>query len=76
MAWRLGPSGLRSKMALSLSTSTSSAVPRASISRERVPKSNTGKYKERGTSTPKNMSRCDRIEEFVSLKWKTVLQWV
>ena len=44
--------------------STSSAVPRASISIERVPKSNTGKYKKRGNSYPKNMSRCDRIEEF------------
>ena len=41
--------------------STSSAVPRTSISRERVPKSNTGKYKERGNSDP---SLRDRIEEF------------
>lgn len=67
MARRLGPSGLRSKMASSSSTSTDStpsAVPRASISRERVPKSNTGKYKERGNSNPKNMSLRDRIEEF------------
>ena len=49
----------------STSTSTtSSALPRASISRERVPKSNTGKYKERGNSDPKNMSPRDRIEEF------------
>ena len=73
MARRLGPSGLRSKMASSSSTSTDStpstsstpsAVPRASISRERVPKSNTGKYKERGNSDPKNMSLHDRIEEF------------
>lgn len=73
MARRLGPSGLRSKMASSSSTSTDStpstsstpsAVPRASISRERVPKSNTGKYKERGNSDPKNMSLRDRIEEF------------
>ena len=44
--------------------STSSAAPEASISRDRVPKSNTGKYKERGNSDPKNMSRHDRIEEF------------
>ena len=55
--------------------------PRALISRERVPKSNTGKYKERGNSDPKNMSPCDRIKEFpgekfVSSRWKTVLQWV
>ena len=73
MARRLGPSGLRSKMASSSSTSTDStpstsstpsAVPRASISRERVPKSNTGKYKERGNSDPKNVSLRDRIEEF------------
>ena len=67
MARRLGPSGLRSKMASSSSTSTSitsSAVPRALISRERVPKSNTGNYKERGNSDPKNMSLRDRIEEF------------
>ena len=70
MARRLGPSGLKSKMASSSSTSTSSpfstssAVPRASISRERVPESNTGKYKERGNSDPKNMSLRDRIEEF------------
>ena len=54
---------------------------RALISRERVPKSNTGKYKERGNSDPKNMSPCDRIKEFpgekfVSSRWKTVLQWV
>ena len=58
---------LRSKMASSSSTSTSitsSAVPRALISRERVPKSNTGNYKERGNSDPKNMSPRDRIEEF------------
>ena len=34
------------------------------ISRERVPQSNTGKYKERGNSDPKNMSPRDRIEEF------------
>ena len=56
-----------SKMASSSNTSTSttsSAVPRALISRERVPKSNTGKYKERGNSDPKNMSPRDRIEEF------------
>ena len=67
MAWRLGPSGLRSEIASSSSTSTSttsSALPRALISRERVPKSNTGKYKERGNSDPKNMSPRDRIEEF------------
>ena len=67
MARRLGPSGLRSKMASSSSTSTDSTpstVPRASISRERVPKSNTGKYKERGNSDPKNMSLRDRIKEF------------
>ena len=57
----------RSKMASSSSTSTSttsSAVPRALISKERVPKSNTGNYKERGNSDPKNMSPRDRIEEF------------
>ena len=70
MARRLGPSGLRSEIASSSSTSTSttsttsSALPRALISRERVPKSNTGKYKERGNSDPKNMSPRDRIEEF------------
>ena len=55
------------QMASSSSTSTSttsSALPRALISRERVPKSNTGKYKERGNSDPKNMSPRDRIEEF------------
>ena len=57
MARRLSPSGLRSKMA-------SSSRPRALISRECVPKSNTGKYKERGNSDPKNMSPRDRIEEF------------
>ena len=45
-------------------STTFSAVPRALISRERVPKSNTGKYKERGNSDPKNMSPRDRIEEF------------
>ena len=53
-------------MASSSSTSTSttsSAVTRALI-RERVPKSNTGKYKEEGNSDPKNMSPRDRIEEF------------
>ena len=55
---------------------------RTGSSRERVPKSNTGKCKERGSSDPKNMSRRDRIEEFprenLSLRWKTVhvLQWV
>ena len=67
MARRLGPTGLRSKLASSSSTSTSttsSAVPRVLIPRERVPKSNTGKYKERGNSDPKNMSPRDRIEEF------------
>ena len=37
---------------------------RALISRERVRKSNTGNYKERGNSDPKNMSPRDRIEEF------------
>ena len=57
MARRLSPSGLRSKMA-------SSSRPRALISRECVPKSNTGKYKGRGNSDPKNMSPRDRIEEF------------
>ena len=91
LARRLGPSGLRSKMASSSSTSTSStsspfsassAVPRASISREGVPKSNTGKYKERSNWDPKNLSLRDRIEElipsgkFVSSRRKTVLQWV
>ena len=35
-----------------------------SLSRERVPKSNTGKYKRGGNSDPKNMSPHDRIEEF------------
>ena len=70
MAQRLSPSGLRSKVASSSSTSTSttsttsSAVPRALISGERVPKSNTGKYKESGNSDPKNKSPRDRIEEF------------
>ena len=67
MARRLDLSGLRSEIASSSSTSTSttsSALPRALISRERVPKSNTGKYKERGNSDPKNMSPRDRIEEF------------
>ena len=64
MARRLGPSGLRSEIASSSSTSTSSALPRALISRERVPKSNTGKYKKKGNSDPKNMSPRDRIEEF------------
>ena len=34
------------------------------MSRERVPKSNTGKYKERGNSDEKNTSPRDRIEEF------------
>ena len=64
---RLWRGGSVPKMASSSSTSTSttsSAVPRALISRERVPKSNTGKYKERGNSDPKNMSPRDRIEEF------------
>ena len=54
-------------MASSSSTSpsiTSCDVPRALISRDRVPKSNTGKYKKRGNSDPKNMSPRDRIEEF------------
>ena len=70
MARRLGPSGLRSEIASSSSTSTSttsitsSALPRALISRERVPKSNTGKCKERGNSDPKNMSPRDRIKAF------------
>ena len=67
MVRRLGPSGLKSEIASSSSTSfstTSSAVPRALIFRERVPKSNTGKYKERGNSDPKNMSPRDRIEKF------------
>ena len=31
---------------------------------ERVPKSNTGKYKKRGNSEPKTLSLRDRIEEF------------
>ena len=64
---RLWLGGSAPQMASSSSTSTSttsSAVPRALISRERVPKSNTGKYKERGNSDPKNMSPRDRIEEF------------
>ena len=62
---RLGRSALQMASSSSTSTSTtSSAVPRALISRERVPKSNTGKYKERGNSDPKNMSPRDRIEEF------------
>ena len=59
--------GSAPQMALPSSTSTSttsSAVPRALISREHVRKSNTGKYKERGNSDPKNMSPRDRIEEF------------
>ncbi|CAH3181443.1 unnamed protein product [Porites evermanni] len=54
-------------MASSSSTSTSTTSTtsrRALISRERVPKRNTGKYKERGNSDPKNMSPRDRIEEF------------
>ena len=64
---RLWLGGSAPQMASSSNTSTfttSSAVPRALISRERVPKSNTGKYKERGNSDPKNMSPRDRIEEF------------
>ena len=64
---RLWLGGSAPQMASSSSTSTSttsSAVPRALISRERVPKSNTGKYKERGNSDPKNTSPRDRIEEF------------
>ena len=69
MARLLDSSGLRSEIASSSSTSTSttsSALPTALISRERVAKSDTGKYKERGTgnSDPKNMTPCDRIEEF------------
>ena len=61
----LGRSALQMASSSSTSTSTTSnAVPRALISRERVPKSNTGKYKERGNSDPKNMSPRDRIEEF------------
>ena len=62
----LGRSALQMASSSSTSTSTtSSAVPRALISRERVPKSNTGNYKERGNSDPKNMSPRDRIEEFL-----------
>ena len=64
---RLWLGGSAPHMASSSSTSpsiTSSALPRALISRDRVPKSNTGKYKERGNSDPKNMSPRDRIEEF------------
>ena len=64
---RLWLGGLAPQMASFSSTSTSttsSAVPRALISRERVPKGNTGKCKERGNSDPKNMSHRDRIEEF------------
>ena len=64
---RLWLGGSAPQMALSSSTSTSttsSVVPRALISRERVPKSNTGKYTQRGNSDPKNMSPRDRIEEF------------
>ncbi|CAH3031381.1 unnamed protein product [Porites evermanni] len=64
---RLWLGGSAPQMASSSSTSTSttsSAVPRALISRERVPKSNTGKYRQRGNSDPKNMSPRDRIEEF------------
>ena len=53
-----------SSTSTSTTSATSSAVLRALISRERVPKSNTGKYKERGNSDPKNMSPRDRIEEF------------
>ena len=70
MARRLGSSGLRSKSSTSTSStsslfSTSSAVPRASISKERVPKSNTGtEYKEKSNSDPKNRRHRDRIEEF------------
>ena len=65
---RLWLGGLAPQMASSSSTSTSttsSAVSRALISRERVPKSNTGKYKERGNSDPKKMSPRDRIEEYL-----------
>ena len=61
---RLWLGGSAPQMASSSSTSTSSAVPRTLISRERVPKSNTGKYKQRGNSDPKNMSPRHRIEEF------------
>ena len=67
MARLLDSSGLRSEIASSSSTSTSttsSALPTALISRERVAKSDTGKYKERGNSDPKNMTPCERIEEF------------
>jgi len=64
IARRLGPcDGVVLEASTSTST-TSSAVPRALISRKRVPKRNTGKYKESGTSDPKNMSPRDRIEEF------------
>ena len=55
---------IKDGVVLEYSSTTSSAVPRALISRERVPKSNTGNYKERGNSDPKNMSLRDRIEEF------------
>ena len=64
---RLWLGGSAPQMASSSSTSTSttsSAVPRALFSRERVLKSNTGKYKQRGNSDPKNTSPRDRIEEF------------
>ena len=64
---RLWLGRLDPQMASSSSTATSttsSAEPRALISRESVPKSNTGNYKERGNSDPKNMSPHDRIEEF------------
>ena len=64
---RLWRGGSAPQMASSSSTSTSttsSAVPRALIPRERAPKSNTGKYKERGNSDLKNMSLRDRIKEF------------
>ena len=63
MARRLGPSDGVVLEYIGIST-TSSTVPRALISRERVPKSNTWKYKKRGNSDPKNMRPPDRIEEF------------
>ena len=53
--WLGGSAPQIASSSITSTSTTSSAV---------LPKSNTGKYKERGNSDPKNMSPRDRIEEF------------
>ena len=51
-----------SKMATTSSVAiTSDAVPRSGISRERTLKQNQGKYKQRGSSDPKNKNLYDQL---------------